>query len=40
MTLIVSLGMAELSSACPEAGTQYYWSVKVARDRKPFASLV
>lgn len=39
MTTIVSLGMAELASAYPVAGAQYYWSFMVARDDyKPFAS--
>ncbi|KAJ4138530.1 hypothetical protein NW768_002369 [Fusarium equiseti] len=39
MTTIVSLGMAELASAYPVAGAQYYWSFMVAReDYKPFAS--
>lgn len=32
MTIIVSLGMAELASAYPIAGAQYYWSFMVARD--------
>jgi choline transport protein len=41
MTGIVSLGMAELSSAYPVAGAQYYWSFMVAReDYKPFAAFV
>lgn len=39
MTLVVSAGMAELASAYPVAGAQYYWSFMVASDRyKPFAS--
>ncbi|KAH7245393.1 amino acid/polyamine transporter I [Fusarium tricinctum] len=39
MTTIVSLGMAELASAYPVAGAQYYWSFMVARDDyKAFAS--
>ena len=39
MTVIVSLGMAELSSAYPVAGAQYYWSFMVAGDEyKPFAA--
>lgn len=39
MTTIVSLGMAELASAYPVAGAQYYWSFMVAReDYKAFAS--
>jgi choline transport protein len=39
MTTIVSLGMAELASAYPVAGAQYYWSFMVARDDyKPFTS--
>ncbi|CAM1505252.1 Fc.00g108890.m01.CDS01 [Cosmosporella sp. VM-42] len=39
MTVIVSLGMAELSSAYPVAGAQYYWSFMVASDEyKPFAA--
>ena len=39
MTVIVSLGMAELASAYPVAGAQYYWSFMVAReDWKPFAA--
>ncbi|KAF4612836.1 hypothetical protein G7Y89_g15538 [Cudoniella acicularis] len=32
MTCIVSLGMAELASAYPVAGAQYYWSFMVARE--------
>lgn len=41
MTLIVSAGMAELASAYPIAGAQYYWSFMVAReDYKPFASFL
>lgn len=39
MTYIVTLGMAELASAYPVAGAQYYWSFMVARDDwKPFAA--
>lgn len=39
MTTIVSLGMAELASAYPVAGAQYYWSFMVASERhKAFAS--
>lgn len=39
MTVIVSTGMAELASAYPVAGAQYYWSFMVASDKyKPFAS--
>jgi len=39
MTLIVSAGMAELASAYPVAGAQYYWSFMVASEKyKPFAS--
>lgn len=39
MTLVVSAGMAELASAYPVAGAQYYWSFMVASDKyKPFAS--
>jgi choline transport protein len=39
MATIVSLGMAELASAYPVAGAQYYWSFMVARDDyKPFTS--
>jgi choline transport protein len=41
MTIIVSLGMAELASAYPVAGAQYYWSFMVAADDyKPFASFL
>jgi choline transport protein len=41
MTMIVSLGMAELASAYPVAGAQYYWSFMVAHeDYKPFASFL
>ncbi|CDM36780.1 hypothetical protein DTO013E5_2893 [Penicillium roqueforti] len=41
MTTIVSIGMAELASAYPVAGAQYYWSFMVAReDYRPFASFV
>ena len=39
MTIVVSAGMAELASAYPVAGAQYYWSFMVASDEyKPFAS--
>ena len=39
MTMIVSAGMAELASAYPVAGAQYYWSYMVASEKyKPFAS--
>ncbi|KAK5796586.1 hypothetical protein VI817_005871 [Penicillium citrinum] len=39
MTTIVSLGMAELASAYPVAGAQYYWAFMVANDKyKAFAS--
>lgn len=39
MTFVVTLGMAELASAYPVAGAQYYWSFMVAReDMKPFAA--
>ncbi|KEF60470.1 uncharacterized protein A1O9_02031 [Exophiala aquamarina CBS 119918] len=39
MTLVLSLGMAELSSAYPLAGAGYLWSYLVASDEyKPFAS--
>jgi choline transport protein len=39
MTVIVSLGMAELASAYPVAGAQYYWSYMVASDNyKAFAA--
>ena len=41
MTMVVTLGMAELASAYPAAGAQYYWSFMVAReDYKPFAAYV
>lgn len=41
MTMIVSLGMAELASAYPVAGAQYYWSFMVAGEEyKPFASFL
>jgi choline transport protein len=41
MAGIVSLGRAELSSAYPVAGAQYYWSFMVARENyKPFAAVV
>ena len=39
MNLVVSVGMAELASAYPNAGAQYYWSYRVSReDWAPFAS--
>ncbi|KAJ5261508.1 hypothetical protein N7497_003971 [Penicillium chrysogenum] len=39
MNLVVSLGMAELVSAFPNSGAQYYWSFKVASPEwAPFAS--
>lgn len=39
MTFIVTLGMAELASAYPVAGAQYYWSFMVAEEKwKPFAA--
>ena len=39
MNLIVALGMAELVSAYPNSGAQYYWSFKVASPEwAPFAS--
>lgn len=41
MTMIVAAGMAELASAYPIAGAQYYWSFMVASDKyKPFASFL
>ncbi|KAF2493506.1 amino acid transporter [Lophium mytilinum] len=41
MTLVVSAGMAELASAYPCAGAQYYWSFMVSSDEyKPFLSFV
>ena len=41
MTAIVSAGMAELASAYPVAGAQYYWSFMVSSDKyKPFAAYV
>ena len=41
MTCIVSLSMAELASAYPVAGAQYYWSFMVAHeDYKPSAAFV
>lgn len=41
MSWIVSLGMAELSSAYPNSGAQYYWSFRVAAPEwAPFASYV
>lgn len=41
MTVVVSLGMAELSSAYPVAGAQYYWSYMVASEEyKPFAAFI
>ncbi|RAH57479.1 amino acid transporter [Aspergillus piperis CBS 112811] len=39
MNFVVSLGMAELVSAFPNSGAQYYWSYKVASPEwAPFAS--
>lgn len=39
MTLILSTGMAELASAFPVAGAQYYWSFMVASEKhRAFAS--
>jgi choline transport protein len=39
MTFIVTLGMAELASAYPVAGAQYYWSFMVAEEKwKPFSA--
>ncbi|ETS79646.1 hypothetical protein PFICI_09499 [Pestalotiopsis fici W106-1] len=39
MNLIVSLGMAELASAYPNSGAQYYWSYQVSSQQwAPFAS--
>ncbi len=36
---VISAGMAELSSAYPVAGAQYYWSYMTASDKyKPFAA--
>jgi choline transport protein len=32
MTTVVAAGMAELASAYPVSGAQYYWSFMVARD--------
>ncbi|KAL7811921.1 amino acid transporter [Trichoderma gracile] len=41
MTLIVSAGMAELASAYPVAGAQYYWTFMIASDKyKAFGSFV
>jgi choline transport protein len=41
MTGMLSLGMAELASAYPVAGAQYYWTFMVASDEyKAFASFV
>ncbi|KAI0813721.1 amino acid/polyamine transporter I [Xylaria sp. FL0064] len=41
MNLIVSLGMAELASAYPNSGAQYYWSYRVANSEwAPFASYI
>ncbi|KAK7226585.1 hypothetical protein V2G26_014588 [Clonostachys chloroleuca] len=41
MNLTVALGMAELASAYPNSGAQYYWSYKVASPEwAPFASYV
>jgi choline transport protein len=39
MNFVVSLGMAELVSAYPNSGAQYYWSFRVASPEwAPFAS--
>lgn len=39
MTAIVSAGMAELASAYPVAGAQYYWSFMVSSEKhRAFAS--
>lgn len=39
MNFVVSLGMAELASAYPNSGAQYYWSFRVASPEwAPFAS--
>ncbi|CAH0028689.1 unnamed protein product [Clonostachys rhizophaga] len=41
MNLTVALGMAELASAYPSSGAQYYWSYEVASPEwAPFASYV
>lgn len=41
MTMVVSAGMAELASAYPVAGAQYYWSFMVASDKyKPVTAFV
>lgn len=41
MTLILSAGMAELASAYPVAGAQYYWSYMVSsKEYKPFAAFI
>lgn len=41
MTLVLSLGMAELASAYPLVGAQYIWSYMVAAEEyKPFASFL
>ena len=41
MSWIVSLGMADLSSAYPNSEAQYYWSFRVAAPEwAPFASSV
>ncbi|RVX70500.1 hypothetical protein B0A52_05151 [Exophiala mesophila] len=41
MTLIISVGMAELASAFPVAGAQYYWSFMVASPKyRAFASFL
>ncbi|KAL7783094.1 amino acid transporter [Trichoderma ceciliae] len=41
MTLIVSAGMAELASAYPVAGAQYYWTFMVASEKyKAFGSFI
>lgn len=39
MTAVVSAGMAELASAYPIAGAQYYWSFMVSTKKyRPFAA--
>lgn len=41
MTMVVAAGMAELASAYPVAGAQYYWSFMVAStEYKPVTSFV
>ncbi|KAK7223078.1 hypothetical protein V2G26_011081 [Clonostachys chloroleuca] len=41
MTTVVAVGMAELASAYPVSGAQYYWSFMVARDDyKAFTSYI